>query len=120
MTTHAASLSVLLTQAVESDGAALQAWIMQALNKKRDGDGESLSVAARARGADSPPGQWLYRALCGRIWAFISVLPCCGRDVASSCPTIVHATDGASREVLTMWDGLSVLCVCMQVLCSSS
>jgi hypothetical protein len=32
-------LTVLLAQAVGSDGSALQAWTIQALEKKRDGDG---------------------------------------------------------------------------------
>jgi len=40
MAMHAVPLSALLTQAVGSDGTALQAWILLALNKKRDGDGE--------------------------------------------------------------------------------
>jgi len=39
MAMHAVPLSALLTQAVGSDGTALQAWILLALNKKRDGDG---------------------------------------------------------------------------------
>jgi hypothetical protein len=34
-----ASLTVLLTEAVGSDGAALQAWASQALKKKAEGDG---------------------------------------------------------------------------------
>jgi len=33
---------VLLAQAVGSDGSALQAWTIKALEKKRDGDGESV------------------------------------------------------------------------------
>jgi len=40
MAMHAVPLSALLTQAVGSDGTDLQAWILLALNKKRDGDGE--------------------------------------------------------------------------------
>ena len=35
-------LTVLLAQAVGSDGSALQAWTIKALEKKRDGDGQSV------------------------------------------------------------------------------
>ena len=38
-------LTVLLAQAVGSDGSALQAWTIKALEKKRDGDGQSVWLA---------------------------------------------------------------------------
>ena len=42
---HAEKLSVVLTQAVGSDGTALQKWTIHALKKKEEGDGENADFA---------------------------------------------------------------------------